>query len=67
MFEPHFRFSRTIPPMIKPIPSRFQAETCSRYGALKGKTPKEYLMQKLQNHVSSVVLHSPLKNVQEVG
>jgi transposase InsO family protein len=34
--------------------------------ALKGKTPKEYLMQKLQNHVSSVVLQSPLKSVQEV-
>lgn len=31
--------------------------------ALKGKTPKEYLTQKLQNHVSKTALLSPLKTV----
>lgn len=34
--------------------------------SLKGKTPKEYLMQKLQNHISKTALISPLKSVQEV-
>ena len=35
--------------------------------ALKGKTPKEYLEEKLQNHVSNKSLIAPLKSVQEVG
>lgn len=31
--------------------------------ALKGKTPKEYLVEKLQNHVSATTLAAPLKSV----
>lgn len=35
--------------------------------ALNGKTPGEYLAEKLTNHVSQTALKSPLKSVQEVG
>ena len=35
--------------------------------SLKGKTPKEYLQEKLRNHVSRTTLLSPLKSVQQVG
>ena len=34
--------------------------------ALKGKTPREFLTEKLKNHVSKQALLSPIKSVQEV-
>lgn len=34
--------------------------------ALKGKTPQEFLTEKLKNHVSKTALLSPIKSVQEV-
>lgn len=35
--------------------------------ALKGKTPKEYLLEKLQNHVSTKIKNMPIKTVAEAG
>jgi transposase InsO family protein len=35
--------------------------------ALGGKTPKEYLMEKLKNHASMQALTAPIKSVQQVG
>lgn len=35
--------------------------------ALGGKTPKEYLMEKLKNHISTKALLAPIKSVQQVG
>lgn len=35
--------------------------------ALNGKTPKEYLAEKLKNHVSKTALISPIKSVQEAA
>lgn len=35
--------------------------------SLHGKTPKEYLQEKLQNHVSAAALTAPLKSVQQVA
>lgn len=35
--------------------------------SLQGKTPKEYLMEKLQTHISATALTAPAKSVQKVG
>jgi transposase InsO family protein len=35
--------------------------------ALKGKTPKQNLIEKLKNHISKQALISPIKSVQLVG
>lgn len=35
--------------------------------ALGGKTPHEYLTEKLRNHISGQALTAPLKSVQKVG
>ncbi len=35
--------------------------------ALKGKTPKEYLAEKLKNHISNQIQNMPIRTVAEVG
>ena len=37
------------------------------YMALDGKTPREYLSEKLKNHISKTALQAPIKSVQQVG